>query len=407
MAGAPSADADSGQALGSRPETLEEVQAQLRDMGLDGWLLYDFHGRNPVAVSLLGLEGPTRRSFALIPSEGEPEAVVHAIEASSWRHWPWGRKTYQGWRELEKALGELIPREARLAMEVSPGSAVPTLDLVPAGAIDLVRASGARVESSADLVSAFYSRWSTEQLQRHRETAAAVRRVAMEAFQRAAEGVLAEDEVRERELADWIRSRLPDEGLPVGVDCIVAVGRTAADPHYQPGDDGGELLVRGEPVLIDLWGQPSTQDAPADQTWMGYLGPTEEIPPRYREVWDAVRGARDRALELLEERREVQGWEVDEACRAFLDELGFGRHFLHRTGHSIDRELHGSGPNLDNLETRDERRLLPGVGFSVEPGVYIPGEIGVRSVVNVHLGLAGPEVPTPEPPREILALLDG
>lgn len=397
---------DGDRALADRPDALAEIQGELRDMGLDGWLLYDFHGRNPVAVGLLGLKGPTRRSFALIPVEGEPVALTHAIESSSWRHWPWPRRTYRGWRELEKEVSELVPEGARLAMEVSPGSAVPTLDLVPAGVIDLVRGAGARVESSGDLVSAFHSRWSEGQLHRHRQTAETVRRVAMEAFQRAADGARAGQEWREGELADWIRARLPEEGLAVGVDCIVAVGRTAADPHYQPGEDGGERLAPGEPVLIDLWGQPTAEDAPADQTWMGFLGPSREIPERYRDVWDAVRGARDRALDLLGEGRELRGWEVDAACREFLDERGLGGYFLHRTGHSIDRELHGSGPNLDNLETRDERRLLPGVGFSVEPGVYIGGEIGVRSEVNVHLGPEGPEVTTPEPQQEILALLD-
>lgn len=407
MSPTPSGDEDRGRALGERPDSLDEIRSEIQGMELDGWLLYDFQGRNPVAVGLLGLEGPTRRSFAFLPAQGDPVALVHAIEASSWRRWPWARRVYRGWRELEAGVAEMVPRGSTVAMEVSPGSAVPSLDLVPAGVIDLVRGAGARVESSGDLVSAFYSRWSPQHLHRHRETADTVRKVAMEAFERAAEGVRVGHPWRERELADWIRGRLPEAGLQVGADCIVAVGRTAADPHYQPGEDGGEVLDRGEPLLVDLWGQPTADDIPADQTWMGFLGPSAEIPDRYREVWSAVRQAREEVLGLLEARDDLRGWEVDAHCRDVLNRRGFGEYFLHRTGHSIDRELHGSGPNLDNLETREERRLLPGVGFSVEPGVYIEGEIGVRSEVNVHQGADGPEVTTPEPQEEILALLEG
>lgn len=388
-------------------EGVERVQEALRKAELDGWLLFEFHGHNPVARSLLGLGFTTRRSFTLLPAAGEPIALIHRIEGSSWREWPWEIRSYAGWREMEEALTALVEDRPRLAMEVSPRSAVPTLDLVPSGILELVEERGVRVSSSGDLVSRFHARWSSRQLVEHRRAAGILREVAREAFERAAEGVRADAPAREGELRAWILESLSSRGVGLDADCIVAVGERASDPHYMPGDSG-EVISAGSLLLIDLWGRTGPRDVAADQTWMGFLG--SEVPAEVEEVWAAVRDARDAVVEFLEDRhregREVRGYEADDVARDLIRKRGYGDFFVHRTGHSIDTELHGSGPNLDNLETRDERLLVGGVGFSVEPGIYIPGRLGVRSEIDVHWGEGGPEVTPAEPQREIFRLLD-
>jgi Xaa-Pro aminopeptidase len=384
---------------------VSRIQAALRDEGLHAWLLYDFHGLNPVAQRLLGLGKTTRRGFVMIPDEGLPVALVHTIEASSWRSWPFARRSYSGWRTLEEELGKLLQGRTRIAMEVSPGGAVPTLDLVPAGLVGRLLEGGMEIASSGDLVSRFHSVWSDAHLADHRRAAEIVRDVAHGAFRRAADAVRAGSPTTEGALSDWIRDQLRCTGLVHETDCIVAVGPRAADPHYAP-EGAGEPIGRDTLLLVDLWGG-FEGSVPADQTWMGFLG--TRLDDRTEEVWRTVRDARDAAVAFLFDRfrreREVRGHEVDDVARGVVEERGFGPYFVHRTGHSIDTSLHGSGPNLDNLETRDERRLVPGVGFSVEPGIYIPGEIGVRSEVNVHWGENGPEVTPVDIQREIPLLL--
>ena len=382
------------------------VQGALREMGLDGWLLYEFHGINPVAVQLLGLGHTTRRGFVLIPDEGDPVALVHAIEASAWRHWPFERRSYASWEEMEMELPRLLEGRTRLATEVSPGGAVPTLDYLPAGIASVLLGMGIELSSSGDLVSRFHSAWSEVQLADHRKAAEVVAGVARHAFERAAEAVRAGAPTTEGALSDWIRDQLVAAGLVDQMDCIVAIGRTASDPHYAPADSG-ETIDRGDLLLIDLWGAFAGSVA-ADQTWMGFLG--SEVDERTQEVWQTARDARDGALSFLRERfdagADVRGYEVDQVARGIIQERGYGPYFVHRTGHSIDTELHGSGPNLDNLETRDDRLLVEGVGFSVEPGIYVPGEIGVRTEVNVYWGPSGPEITPTEVQREVFLLLD-
>lgn len=385
------------------PDRLAELPELLATAGADAWLLYDFRDHNPLAHRLLGLGKTTRRAFALFPAEGEPRLLHHGIEASAWRAWPWSTRSYRSWQELASELEDLLEGVETVAMEHSPGSRVPTVDRVPGGTLELVREAGCRVVSSGDLVTAFHSRWSSQGLELHRRAARIVRDTAMGAFQRAAEAIREGRPMSERVVMDWIEGRLSEAGVSEQVGCIVAVGHTASDPHYEP-DGAGEPLNEGSLVLIDLWGAFPDGGIPADQTWMGVLG--DEAPARALQVWEAVRTARDRALAFLDQRatagEAVEGWEVDRVARRALSEEGLARWFSHRLGHSIDTDLHGSGPDLDHLETRDERRLLPGVGFSVEPGVYIPGEIGVRSEVNVYWDLNGPEVTTPDPQSRLL-----
>jgi Xaa-Pro aminopeptidase len=385
---------------------IARVQEALRNQGLDGWLLYEFHHINPIPVALLGLGKTTRRAFVLIPAEGEPIAMIHAIEASSWRHWPFGRRTYSGWREMEEQLAELVEGHGRLAMEVSPGAAVPTLDYVPAGIAGVLLDLGVEIASSGDLVSQFHSVLSEGQLEEHRTAAEVVRDVARRAFERAAQAIRDSAPTTEGALSQWIVAELNAAGLVDHVSCIVAIGPRASDSHYAP-VGAGETISRGDLLLIDLWGAfPGS--VPADQTWMAVMD--SKVDDRTLEIWEAVRDARDAAVDFLRDRfeagEEVRGFEVDDVSRKVIADRGYGPYFVHRTGHSIDTDLHGSGPNLDNLESRDDRRLLPGVAFSVEPGIYITDDIGVRSEINVHWGAEGPEVTPSEAQRDLFLMLD-
>jgi len=390
-------------------DTVARIQEELRGLGLDGWLLYNFRGNNPIASDLLGLPALTRRYFVLVPAEGRPVALTHRIEQQPWRGWIGENRPYSTWRELEAALAALLGGAGRVAMEYSPGDAVPYVDRVPGGVLEMIRAAGAEPVTSADLVSTFYARWTPEGEAAHRRSAVAVQETAHAAFRRIADAVRAGERVTEWEVRQWIQGELARRGLVVGADSIVAVNGNAANPHYGPSADDHAEITRGDLVLIDLWGKESEEAVYADQTWMGYVG--EEVPERLASLFAVARDAREAAVALLRERWEadepVAGYEVDEAAHGVIVAAGLAEQCLHRTGHSIDRELHGSGPNIDNLETRDTRRLIPGVGFSVEPGLYFAGDVGFRTEIDVFMGPDGPEVTTPRPQREVFALLAG
>src|ERR1700722_15199046 len=387
--------------VGSRalgPETLPALQAALAEAGLDGWLLYDFRGTNPIATGVLGLQGGlvTRRIFAYIPSEGTPVAVTHAIEQGPWRDWPagWRREIYSSWRALEAMLAAIVGGR-RVAMEYSPGDAVPYVDRVPAGVLDMVRAAGATVVSSAELVTRFYAVWGEAEIASHRRAAEVIAAIAHEAFVHAGA-----TSTTEYALQQWILERFERAGLVVDNGPILAIGQNAANPHYGPTAEGSAWIARGDVLLIDLFAR-ERQGVFADQTWMGVLGTPDA---RTITVWETVRTARDAAIALLQSGRVLRGGEVDDAARAVIVAAGYGDYFTHRTGHSIDaHDLHGAGPHLDNLETRDDRVLLPGVAFSIEPGVYLPGELGVRSEVNaVITGPAQLLIPPGTPQRELI-----
>jgi len=377
------------------PATLPRVQAALRDAGLDGWLVYDFQGLNPVAASVIGLKGMvTRRIFAWIPAEGVPVAIAHAIEPGPWASWApaWETRVYSAWRELEATLPALV-RGKRIAMEYAFGDAVPVVDRVPAGVLELVRASGADVVTSGELVTRFFAVWSAEEQRSHSEHAELLRGFAHEAFAMIGEALRAGRPIHEHDAFHFLLDRFAAHGLWTDHGPNVSAMEHAANPHYEPSKFHPREIRAGDVLLIDLW---ATREATpgamwADQTWMAVAG---EPTPRQQEVWAAIRDARDAAIALLTERlaagRTVQGREADAAARAVIEARGFGRWFTHRTGHSIDaRGLHGMGPNLDDLETRDERALLPGVGFSIEPGIYLPGEFGMRTEVNAYVGESG------------------
>jgi Xaa-Pro aminopeptidase len=373
------------------------LQSALRERGFDGWLIYDFHHLNPVAGRVLGIGGMgTRRLFVWLPAAGRPVAVAHRIELQPLEGFPGEIRVYSAWQELHEQLGAVV-RGKRIAMETSADDAVPYLDRVPAGVIQLIERLGGRVEGSADLVTLFSARWSPAELADHRMAAEALAGIALETLR---EVVREAGRAREVAVRTRVLERMSRAGLVTNEPPIVAFGANAANPHYEPMEGSDALLAPNQVVLLDLWGGRSLTTVFADQTWMGFSG--SAVPDEVRKVWTIVRDARDAAIARLRAAVAagdlVSGAQLDAAARSHIAAHGYGDAFVHRTGHSIDVELHGSGPHLDGFETHDSRLILPGVGFSVEPGIYLTGRFGVRSEVNVVLHDAGPEV-TPRQPQ--------
>ena len=360
--------------------------------GADGWLLYDFKHCNPVATRLLQLGGlGSRRLFVYLPREGEPVAIAHKIELQPVRGFPGRVIPYARWEELHAAVQSVVGGKT-VAMEISPDDAVPYLDRVPYGVVELVRRLGGTVVPSAALVTTFTSRWSAGELEDHLAAAEILARIAREEVQWAVRQ--AGTGLTEWQLLRRVAGRIEAEGLVIDHGPLVAFGANAADPHYEPSEERSATLEADQVVLLDLFAGRGAGAVQADQTWMGFAGP--QVPARVLEVWTTVRNARDAALDRIATAAKsgatLRGYEVDRAARDVIESAGFGEWFVHRTGHSIDRDLHGSGPHMDDYETRDDRELIPGVGFSVEPGIYLPGEFGVRSEVNVYWAPEGPRV---------------
>jgi len=386
------------------------IQAALAEQRIDGWLLYDFRGSNPIARAVIGFDESqigTRRWFYLIPRQGEPVAILHVIEPHALRGAPGKTVLYRSWKELEALLHEHLRNLPRVAMEYSPGAAIPYVGRVDAGTVEMVSAAGVEVVSSADLVQIFESRWTPDQKALHDRAARDTLVAKDEAFALIRERLAAGVSVKESEVQSFIVARFDARGLTSDHPCIVAVNDHASDPHFEtsPGPQDREVR-KGDLVLIDLWAKVAGDPRAVyyDATWMGYCGP--QVPARMREVWEAVKDARDAAVVFVTDAvasgRTIHGYEVDDVARGVIEKRGFGPYFLHRTGHSIGYQVHGNGVNIDNLETRDQRQIIPGVCFSIEPGVYLP-EFGVRSEIDMYVGEGQAEV-TGDIQREILVL---
>ncbi|HXQ28273.1 MAG TPA: M24 family metallopeptidase [Gemmatimonadales bacterium] len=377
----------------------------LGELGADAWLLWDFRRTNPVMTRILGARAlglGTRRLFIFLPRAGRPVAIAHRIEAHTLAGFPGDVRPYAAWRELMAELRCVVAGRT-VAMEISDGDAVPYLDRVPRGVVQLVEALGGRVVPSANLVTRFAARWTEDELQGHRRAASALADIATEALRWAGAETARGAEVREVTLQGRVLGAMERAGLRTEDAPIAAFQENSALPHYEPREGSDRRLQAGHVILLDLWARAS-EGVWADQTWMGYVGraPDAEV----RRVWDAVRRARDGVVGRLRDQwpGAMTGGDLDDVARGVIHDAGYGAFFVHRTGHSIDRDLHGSGPHLDNFETADSRPLLPGIGFSVEPGIYLPGRFGVRSEINVYLHEDAPEV-TPASPQTDLLLV--
>ncbi len=370
---------------------LGDIQAQLREEGLDGWLFFDHHQRDPLAYRILGF-GPrrhvTRRWYYLIPAAGEPVKLVHRVEPWMLDALPGERRVYSGWQEARARLAELLAGRRRVAMQYSPDCMIPYVSLVDAGTVELIRSLGVEVASSAGLVQHFEARWTPEQLEMHLEAGRRVDQVRREAFEEIGRRVRVEGSVQEVAVRNFVRRRFDELGLVAEDGPIVGVNANAANPHYEPSETQTSPIRRGDFVLLDLWAKLAQPRAVYyDITWTAYLG--AEPPQRICDVFSVVRDARDRAVafvqEAARERRPICGYQVDDVARGVIAGRGYGDRFTHRTGHSIGEEVHGNGANMDNLETHDERPVAAGTCFSIEPGVYLE-DFGVRSEVNVYVG---------------------
>jgi Xaa-Pro dipeptidase len=369
---------------------LAEIQAALREEGLDGWLFFDHHRRDPLAYRVLKFTPGsmvTRRWYYFVPAMGVPRGLVHKIEAQTLQDLPGVMSGYAGWNEMVDGIRGLLGSSKRIAMQYSPNCAVPYVAMVDAGTVELVRSLGVEIATSANLVQYFEARWSQAQFEGHLEAGRRVDRVRREAFERIGDKLRASEHVTEWDIQQFIASRFKEEGLFADHGPDVAVNANASNPHYEPKQDSASVIKKGDIVLIDMWAKLNQPDGVYyDITWMGFCG--QPPPAAMERVFGIVKEARDRAIKCAQDavaaKRELCGYEVDDAARGFIREQGFAEYFFHRTGHSIGTEVHGTGANMDNLETHDERKVIPGTCFSVEPGIYLP-EFGVRSEVNVYV----------------------
>jgi Xaa-Pro dipeptidase len=392
------------------PIDVRAVQAALRDHGLDGWLWFDFQGANPIAQRLAGLGGgghmATRRWFYMIPATGEPRGLVHVIERHNLDRLPGEKVLYAGRVQLEAGLKTLLAGTRRVAMEYSPLGAIPYVSRVDAGTVELVRAQGVEVVSSGDLVQLFEAHWSDEAIASHRTAAEKLYRVKTRAFEATAERLREGVPTTEYDIQQLMWQWFADEGLISDAAPNVSAQENAANPHYLPSERRHRPIRPNELLLLDLWGKLDTPGAVfADITWVGFTG--AQVPADMADAFHAVCEARDAAVHVVEDAaragRDVRGYELDRAARSVLEAAGYGPHILHRTGHSLGQTVHGNGAHLDDYETHDERRLLPGTGFTIEPGLYFD-RFGVRTEINVVWGTSGPEVTGPRQ-QEIVALV--
>jgi Xaa-Pro aminopeptidase len=384
------------------------VQEDLKAARLDGWLFYDFRGRDPIALRILQLPPGmrTRRWFYFVPTKAVPRKLVHKIEAEALAALPGETLYYASQNELQANLQELVGGAQTIAMQYSPRNAIPYVSMVDAGTVELVRSVGPRIYTSADLVQKYEACWTPEQLESHTAAGEIVDRIIREAFQLAAKGARDGRPLTEYVLKQWILKEFDGAGLVTEEGPDVAVGPNASDPHYGPVDGKSAPIREGELLLLDVWAKKKTPGSVYyDVTWTGFLG--TKVPAEHAKVFAVVREARDKAVELIRSAiakgKPLQGWQVDNAARGVINDAGYGEYFFHRTGHSIGESVHGNGVNMDGLETKDTRHLIPRTCTSIEPGIYLR-DFGIRSEVNVYIAEREARV-TGAVQEEILPLL--
>ncbi len=370
---------------------IEKIQEALRRYEIDGWLFFDHHRRDPLAYKILQLPDgvmPTRRWYFFVPANGEPRKLVHRIESGTLDSLPGEKASYASWAEQTGKLKDLLGRSARIAMQYSPKCVIPYVSLVDGGTLEMVREAGGEVVSSADLVQEFEARWTEKQYEQHVAAGKLVDAARRDAFAFVGEQLRNGKVVTEFEVQQFILAHFKKNGLVIDHGPIVAVNANASDPHYEPNRERTTAIKQGDLVLIDLWGKLSEPDATYyDVTWTGFCGAV--IPSEIQKVFEVVKDARKKAAAFVADKiaagEEIAGYQVDDEARNSIKDRGFGEFFFHRTGHSIGTSVHGTGANMDNLESHDERRLIAGTCFSIEPGVYLP-DFGIRSEVNVYVG---------------------
>lgn len=389
---------------------LHGIQAALTAEGLDAWLLYDFRGLNPIAVDVAAVSSQgghlaTRRWYYLVLAQGEPRKLVHAIESRTLAHLPGTTEQYAGRAALEAGLRRMLNGVTRVAMEYSPRCAIPYVSRVDAGTVELVREMGVEVVSSGDLVQRFSALWDADEMAMHVEASEKLHRVKDRAFALIAERVRDDVPATEYDIQQAMTQWFADEGLVSDSPPNVSVDANAGNPHYLPTEGDSSAIGAESLVLIDLWAKLARPRAVyADITWMGYTG--QRPPEHIQRVFDTVKAARDAAVDVVQQAvsrgADIRGWEVDRAARKTLEDAGYGDRILHRTGHSLGETVHGQGVNMDDFETHDDRRLLPGTGFTIEPGLYF-ADFGVRSEINLVIWPREARVTGPRQ-DEILAL---
>lgn len=391
---------------------LKAIQDVLVDLNIDGWLLCDFHNRDPIAYSVLGLDFgkfTSRRWFYFIPAEGDPVRLVHRVEPTKLDGLPGSKTAYLAWTELHEELRRMLgPAPRRIAMQYSPLNNIPYVSLVDAGTVELVRGFGHEVVSSADLVQLFEAVISEQGYQSHLEASRLIYRIKDEAFDQVRIALRDGKLLTEFDLQRFIVRRFGEERLTCMDEFpIVGVNDHPANPHFEPTPSNTRLIRKGDTLLIDLWAKLDEPDAIfADITWCGFVG--SDPPAEYVKIFEIARDARNAAVSFVRKRfaegRPCYGWEVDDACRKVVKDAGYGPYFIHRTGHSIGENVHGNGVHIDNLETKEERRLIPGICFSVEPGIYLPEKMAVRTEVDVFITLRGEVVVAGEEQNELIRI---
>jgi Xaa-Pro aminopeptidase len=390
---------------------LSSVQASIREAGVDGWLLYDFRGLNIFARRILEIptEGHlTRRWLYFIPANGEPRKLVHRIEPHALDHVPGTASMYLRWQEFEAGVAALVSGRRKVAMEYVPRNANPYVSRVDAGTVELVRSCGVEVVPSGDLVQRYEACWDDEQWAMHLEAATHTSSAYDVAFRFLTERIRGGGTARETEVQALIMEHFKRHGLVTDHPPIVGAGPHSGDPHFAPGPGNDAVIGKNDFVLIDLWAKLGKERAVySDLTWTCFVG--ETVPEKYEKVFQIVAAARDAAIERVRSafkaNEALQGWQVDRAARDVIEKAGYGAAFCHRTGHSIGQETHGNGANMDDLETHEERRVMPRTCFSIEPGIYLP-EFGIRSEVNVYIDASRQvHVTGPKPQTHVVPLL--
>ncbi len=368
---------------------LLEVQNQLNQAGIEGWLLYDFQGTNPIARKLLGITGQliTRRWFYWIPRTGNPLAFCHKIEQQAFSSLGVSVDTFRSWQEMVSGLKRHLSGSQTIAMEYSPFCAIPYVSKVDAGTIELIKSLGKEVVSSANLVQYFEARWSTQQFQMHQEASRRLMKILLDTLEGIRQALQTNESISEYSVQQKMLARYQEHRLTTSSPPIVAVNQNSANPHYEPSREGSAPIRPGDFLLVDFWAKLDEKNSVyADYTWVANLG--ESIPEPIQNIWEIVRGARDAATDYVKahylKTLNLQGWQVDAVSRDYITQRGYGEFFVHRTGHNIGEEDHGNGANMDSLETKDARLLIPNTCFSIEPGIYLK-DFGIRSEVNVYL----------------------